>query len=111
MNGVLEDLASHARARAVLRDRTSTPAARDSARQILGLPPVPCGTRNRYVNDRCRCAKCRRANTEYFRVYRDQLRRGDLSVLCWCESAIVVVPADEVREGRTRSCGAEGCEG
>jgi hypothetical protein len=109
MNGVLEDLARHQHARAVLRDRTSTPAARDSARQILGLPAVLCGTRNRYVNDRCRCDACRRANTEYFHQYRGLIRQRLLRVLCWCEQSIVVVPADDVRDGLTRSCGAPGC--
>jgi len=111
VNGVLDDLARHQAARAVLRSRTSSTFERDAARVVLGLPAKRCGTRDRYVNDRCRCAACRHANTEYFRLYRDRLRAGDLAVLCWCQATIVVVPGDEVREGRTRSCGAVGCDG
>jgi hypothetical protein len=109
VNGVLEDLAMQQRARAVLRDRRSTTAARDSARQVLGLPAKRCGTRDRYVNDRCRCDACRQANTEYFHLYRGLIRQRLLRVLCWCEQSIVIVPADDVRDGRTRSCGAPGC--
>lgn len=34
-----------------------------------------------------------------------------LEVTCWCEAETVRVPVEEVRAGRTRSCGAEGCKG
>lgn len=33
----------------------------------------------------------------------------DLPVTCWCEQHIVHVPAHQVKEGRTRSCGRPGC--
>jgi hypothetical protein len=29
---------------------------------------------------------------------------------CWCQTCFVEVPAGEVREGRTVSCGRSGCE-
>lgn len=36
--------------------------------------------------------------------------RGDLlDVTCWCEMFVVPVPADDVRAGRTHSCGDAMC--
>ena len=36
-------------------------------------------------------------------------RNGPLRVTCWCEAAVVTVPAAEVRAGRTRSCRRSDC--
>ena len=35
---------------------------------------------------------------------------GDIGAMCWCEAVIVSVSPEEVRAGRTRSCGAPGCD-
>lgn len=34
-----------------------------------------------------------------------------LSCLCWCTHKTVKVPAKEIRQGKTRSCGANNCHG
>lgn len=36
-------------------------------------------------------------------------RRPGLDVTCWCESEVVRVTLDDVRNGRTGSCGRVGC--
>lgn len=110
MNTVLQDLLRHQQARGVLRDRSSSLAERDAARQVLGIAPGRCGTRYRYVQG-CRCPACRRANTRYHRERRwgPDTRGDQLAVSCWCEDTIVVVDRSEVVAGRTGSCGAPGC--
>lgn len=93
------------------------------------------GTLTGYMNHGCRCEPCRAENARYFRERRAgqpsakeqratsgfTLRRvptahavrarpsGELLVTCWCEDALVSVPALDVREGRTYSCGLRKC--
>lgn len=35
--------------------------------------------------------------------------QGRAAVTCWCEARIMYVPFDDVREGRTQTCGREAC--
>lgn len=38
------------------------------------------------------------------------VRIDDLAVTCYCEAEIVHVPRAVILEGRTETCGREGCE-
>ena len=44
------------------------------------MPSIPHGTRLKYAKDRCRCDKCRTANTDYKRKLREIHRRLPLPV-------------------------------
>lgn len=79
------------------------------------------GTVDGYTNHRCRCADCRRAQTDYNRQrraarrsphswHRRPVRSDELAVLCWCQLEIVSVPRTEVLACRTASCGMPNCK-
>jgi hypothetical protein len=62
---------------------------------------------HRRARQGCKCQPCRRALALHqgtAGVASDELR-----VTCWCEMHVVVVPAADVRNGLTTTCGAPGC--
>jgi hypothetical protein len=74
------------------------------------------GTATRYRYG-CRCDLCRDANATRQRGYRQGASPGtdivnidDLLTQCWCQNDYVYVPPSDIRELRTRSCGATGCQ-
>lgn len=72
------------------------------------------GTRNGYVNLRCRGADCTVAKRDSDRARglaaQHRGRVGDdLLVTCWCEGEMLFVPRVAVRSGLTGSCGSDGC--
>lgn len=72
---------------------------------------VDHGTRTmaqRYGANRCPCDPCLAARRAAFSGH--DAETGDLFTACWCDSDAVLVPARDVRDGLTRSCGRIGCE-
>lgn len=81
------------------------------------------GTVVKYQKERCRCPACRTANSDAQRIRRANRRQappayradawepvdGKLPVVCWCQAAVVKVLVDDVRAGRTHSCGKPEC--
>ncbi len=68
------------------------------------------GTRATY-NTGCRCNPCRQANGNYQRHYRHtaHIPAGSLLVACWCQQQADYLPADDIWNGTTWSCGQPHC--
>jgi arginyl-tRNA--protein-N-Asp/Glu arginylyltransferase len=59
----------------------------------MSRPERPHGTRAKYVVEKCRCAACRRANSDY-----QTMREKRKAYEAWGDIKPALVPADEVRE-------------
>jgi hypothetical protein len=80
----------------------------------------PHGTVGRYTRQRCRCPECTAANSAYQRARRTYKIvefepaawspvKGCLPVQCWCQADVVKVSVEDIRAGRTASCGQPDC--
>lgn len=80
----------------------------------------PHGTVSRYTRQRCRCPECTAANSAYQRARRTYKINdlepaawrpvdGRLPAQCWCQAEVVKVPVDDIRAGRTATCGDPDC--